>query len=527
MAVQEQPRAHAAPDFATFMADHIDELATAWTEAVREQLPHSRYARMPREQMLSGARIGYELLVGRPTSEAGSGWPKTGIPSPRYLVKTGFDIEEVMDAVLLSQEILLAVVQRDCPPGSSAERLGMEVRKREHGIVRDFTTALINEARRQVAEEKERTAMMLEAARAASSTLNLNGVLKRAGAVLAAATGASHCWFYMMHRSGGSGGFWADSGDPALSSRSPVDFPATFLYAPVLKKGRTIICGDVPGDPTIQNDWALMHGLKSVLSVPLIVEDRLVGAAVALCFARRCRFTPGQVEMAQGIANVVAPAIENARLHSKVEKIAVMEERLRLAREFHDNLAQDLGYLIMKISTVSEQVTSRQDEEVEAGLSEMARTAEQAYLDLREAIFGLRVSVHSGPEFWPALQEYVEEYQANYGVETSLLADQPAILLSPKVGVQLSRIILEALSNVRKHSKAARAWIRVHQEDGQINLTIEDDGLGFDPDVVTSSGGSHIGMEVMRERAEIMGGAIEVDSGPGKGTRVTVRLPIA
>jgi len=121
----------------------------------------------------------------------------------------------------------------------------------------------------------------------------------------------------------------------------------------------------------------------------------------------------------------------------------------------------------------------------------------------------------------------MHEYQTHYGVEVRLLADESSgVMFSPKVATQLSRIILEALANVRKHSKARRAWVRAEREGSQFRLTVEDDGQGFDAARVAEAGGSQIGLEIMRERAESIGGSLELDSGPGKGTRVVVRVPI-
>jgi signal transduction histidine kinase len=92
--------------------------------------------------------------------------------------------------------------------------------------------------------------------------------------------------------------------------------------------------------------------------------------------------------------------------------------------------------------------------------------------------------------------------------------------------VQLLRIIQEALSNVRKHARARRAWVRLRPASMGVEAVIEDNGVGFDPDALRRTDLPRFGMATMRERAEAVGGTFELAAGPGQGTRVTVRLPI-
>jgi signal transduction histidine kinase len=126
----------------------------------------------------------------------------------------------------------------------------------------------------------------------------------------------------------------------------------------------------------------------------------------------------------------------------------------------------------------------------------------------------------------PTLREYLNEYRADYGLDTRLVADTDEIQLSPEVEAQVLRIVREALANVRKHAQASHAWIRVEPASTLLHITIEDDGHGFDPDQATWDSQRHFGLQIMRERAQNLGGAFELDSQPGKGTRVLIRVPL-
>jgi signal transduction histidine kinase len=127
------------------------------------------------------------------------------------------------------------------------------------------------------------------------------------------------------------------------------------------------------------------------------------------------------------------------------------------------------------------------------------------------------------------MNEYIQNFQEHSGIRTELVVGDPPALedLPSPVEVQLIRLIQEALTNVRKHSQASKAWVRVDREDGNVLITIEDDGAGFDPAAHDRDGWPRFGLQMMRERAEGVGGSLDVDSIAGKGTQVSVSMPLA
>ena len=527
--LQEESKGDSTSDLAALLARHRKGLAEAWAEAVCRELPNSRYAALPREELVARSLAASDTVINLLAGGSNAAWPATGLLSPSYLLKAGFDISDVIHATLLSLDVSLTTVRRIYSPDSAtAEQAFAEMSAQFCRLLGDFVTELAVEAKQQVEKEQARTAIVLMAARAACSTLELTEVLHRAGDVLSTAAGMPHCWFFLMHRGGTLGGTWVDAGEASPAPAYPDEIATGLLTRCALEQKRPLSCPDAQADLLAGSDWARRHGLKSALAVPLIVEGHVLGIAVALSFGQLCQFTPEQVCLVQAIANVISPAIENAKLYRKSERIAVMEERARLSRELHDDVAQVLGWLSLQIASTRELISLGNLDPAEVALAEMARIAEGAYLDLREAIFCLRASVHSGPEFWPALREYLAEYQIHYGVDARLVAEESSsMMLSSKVGTQLFRIVLESLTNVRKHSEAGRAWVRVEREGKLARVTIEDDGRGFDAARVIAAGGSRIGVGIMRERAESVGGTLELDSGPGRGTRVVVRVPLA
>ncbi len=290
--------------------------------------------------------------------------------------------------------------------------------------------------------------------------------------------------------------------------------------------GKILNLGEWPPDlsPPVAT-FVEAEQIKAVLSVPLWRGDRLHGI-VAVMSRNPRRFEKEEIHLLTRLAQQVIIAIENARLYQQVRYLTVLEERDRLAREMHDNLAQELGYIDLKTTITKDLLANGQLEEAEASLVELKRVTREAYTDTREAIFSLRNVLSQGAELVPVLREYLAEYRAHYGLDARVVVqDESLAAFRPEAGVQIHRIIKEALTNVRKHAKATRAWIRFEREGDRIRITVEDNGRGFDPVGLERDGRQRFGIQIMRERAESIGGSLEFVSQANQGTRVVIRVP--
>jgi two-component system nitrate/nitrite sensor histidine kinase NarX len=204
--------------------------------------------------------------------------------------------------------------------------------------------------------------------------------------------------------------------------------------------------------------------------------------------------------------------------------LASLQERERLSRDLHDQLAPGLGFIKIQTAVINEALNRGDLEEARQQLQELKELANDLYTDVREEIFNLRTEISSGREFWPVLEDYLTEYEGRYNLEVELSPSNGARPEFPvKAAGQLLRIIQEALSNVRSHAQASRVTIQVQGGEEQTQITIEDDGQGFDMDQLSENSQS-FGLEIMRERAESIGGRLAVDSAPGRGTRLSVSL---
>lgn len=217
---------------------------------------------------------------------------------------------------------------------------------------------------------------------------------------------------------------------------------------------------------------------------------------------------------------------ERIRDHEeRLKTLATLEERERIAQEFHDSLAQDLALLHLKIIEAEHRLAPEESLATKELLKEMRKIAEGAYEDVRQAIFGLRTMVSKGLGLIPTLTEYLHDFSELRKIPVDFKIEGPEVFrFSPQVEIQLIRIIHEALTNVFKHAQAARSEVKIERDGGLAKVTIEDNGKGFLAQEAMRNG-LRFGLQTMRERAEGVGGKLTIDTAPGKGTRVIVHLP--
>ena len=266
------------------------------------------------------------------------------------------------------------------------------------------------------------------------------------------------------------------------------------------------------------------EGLASTATVLLQAEGETLGA-LFLGATRPGTFSHKHGDLLLAIGHQIALAIRNAQLYSRLRQMAVLEERYRLSREMHDGLAQTLGYLSMQAERLERLLAEGQEAQVKDEVAELRRAIAEAYLDVREAIDGLRLNVEEYGDLARALQLQLEDFARRTGlaVDGSNIQDPGA--LPADVALQLLRISQEALTNVRRHARARHVWVHLVREGDYVELTVADDGQGFDP--ALTWGRHHVGLASMRERARSVGGQFTLATRPGQGTRVIVRVPVS
>ncbi len=289
------------------------------------------------------------------------------------------------------------------------------------------------------------------------------------------------------------------------------------LTAQVLTRG-TPLTGDageaLPGE-----------AVESALAVPIRARERVFGFLL-VGYRQPHSFGGEEIRLLTGVATQAGVAMNNAELYQQVQEMAVLEERERLARELHDGLAQSLSYLNLKLQTVEAQLDEGKIRQAQREMAQMQKVVEDSYADVRQGIFALKTRI-SSPGFLNTLADYLREYQGSCGIATELQLE-PADLelkLPQSAEIQLLRIVQEALPNVRKHAGATRVEVQVRRLEQTVSCVVSDNGQGFEPERPIDDANHHYGLSVMSERAELLGGHLEIASRPGAGTRLTVWLP--
>jgi signal transduction histidine kinase len=218
------------------------------------------------------------------------------------------------------------------------------------------------------------------------------------------------------------------------------------------------------------------------------------------------------------------------KLHelASVRQQAIIEERERIARELHDGVAQFIGYANTKLSAARLLLQKNQVRKADENLAQIEHEVQNQALDVRASILGLRIVSQSGVGLAVSMRDYIDQCNrmSDFLIALEIEPGVKSISLGAEAELQLVRIVQEALSNVRKHASARQAEVRLSLENGFLLVSIRDNGQGFNPWAWSGDQGAHFGLQTMRERAEMVGASLSIESEPGKGTTVVVRLKL-
>jgi PAS domain S-box-containing protein len=216
-----------------------------------------------------------------------------------------------------------------------------------------------------------------------------------------------------------------------------------------------------------------------------------------------------------------------AQLLDHQRSLAIQQERERLARELHDSLGQMLAAIHLQVSAARLFLDQGKNDQTKAGLQTLSEMTVLAESELREYLLGVKTAFSTDAHFFTALRHYIQSFRHQYDIQVELCVppELEAQGLNPQVEVQLLRIIQESLSNIRKHAQTRTARVDFACTGSQVQVMISDNGRGFDLREDELRLGDRFGLRSMRDRAEEIGGYVEITSHPDKGTQVVVFIP--
>ena len=294
------------------------------------------------------------------------------------------------------------------------------------------------------------------------------------------------------------------------------------------------------------NSPFLLYSLNPIMAAALLFEEKvsLSLAAIASIILSVTHLVLSQVTerfawIMQGhnltllivytlfcLVAAVVPYRTNLNIRRRIEREAIIDERRRIAREIHDGVAQSLGYLNLKTKLVSDSVSSRDLVRALSELNDIRKVVQDTYEDIRESINQLSIEMRS-LAIIPALTNYIQEFGNNNSIKVRFDYPKPFPRLSPVAELQLLRIVQEALTNVRRHALATEVEV-ILSENGKeaIEILVKDNGRGFTLTDLDESPPGYHGLNIIKERAETLGGSLNISSAPGEGTALMVSLPL-
>lgn len=261
------------------------------------------------------------------------------------------------------------------------------------------------------------------------------------------------------------------------------------------------------------------EGYTTLVTIPLNLQHRLLGE-IELFYRSDTAFSVEDRSLFEALGSHLAGAMESLRMAALDRESAVASERKLLAQELHDSIAQSLAFLKIQMALLRSAMNKQDRAAVESTMSELDAGIKESYSDVRELLLHFRVRTDSG-QLDLALRETLSKFEIQAGLRTHFQYQDDGVPLPADVQIQVLHIVQEALSNVRKHAGASEVWLDVVARP-RWRITVRDNGRGFDVDNGAPDG-THVGISIMRERAERIGARLDVRS-DGAGTHVTLTL---
>ena len=287
----------------------------------------------------------------------------------------------------------------------------------------------------------------------------------------------------------------------------------------VMRSQQATVLADASTDPRTYQPMVRLGHLGPMVLVPLTVKGRAIGTLAVANPVGGAAFEEQEIRLVETFANQASVALEYARAQRDLQRLAVLDDRERIARELHDGVIQSLFAVGMGLQAAAQRSP---DSEIASRVESAVGEIDRAIRDLRNYIFGLRPGLLADRQLRQALDDLIADFSERSGVTTVAdIDDGLAAELAPR-SADLVQVTREALSNVGRHAQAATCRVSLFREEAQGVLQIEDDGQGFDAEAPQSGQG----MLNLRERVKAMGGQFKIETVVGEGTTVRIALPL-
>jgi signal transduction histidine kinase len=287
--------------------------------------------------------------------------------------------------------------------------------------------------------------------------------------------------------------------------------------------------------PKYRSEILQQIGAQTFVGYPLVVGQKIIGA-LGLAHPLSIEINDETTKWIESLANYVAALTEQKRaeeeLRSSHEQLrelsmhlqsAIEEERKRIAREIHDELGQELSLLQLELGLVESELSAKQKETRKKTRS-MSKLINSAIKTVQRISSDLRPTVLDNLGIGAAVEWQTKEFQKRTKIKCDVTVDPPEMRLDQDRSTAFFRILQEALTNVARHSRATKVRVYLREQDRGVELAVSDNGVGIDPESIGDS--RSFGLLGMRERVYQLGGLLVVSGKTGKGTQVSVTIPM-
>ncbi len=294
------------------------------------------------------------------------------------------------------------------------------------------------------------------------------------------------------------------------------------LLGLIIREGRSFRIPEIAAHPDSSGFPPHHPPMHSFLGVPITVKGVSVGNLYLTDKVDATEFSEDDQAIVEMFALHAGIAIENARLHEQVQRLAIVEERERIAKDLHDGVIQSIYAVGLSLEDLPE-LTEEDAAEARVRIDRAIDALHVTIRDIRNFIMGLRPELLDQRDLVGSLQALAEEFRLNSMVEVETSIDATAAAMLPEhARAPVFHITREALSNVARHSHATRASVVLRHDETSVRLEINDNGIGFEP--TDEREPSHQGLPNMAGRAARHGGRLNVESAAGAGTRIIVTI---
>src|SRR5882672_4353530 len=307
------------------------------------------------------------------------------------------------------------------------------------------------------------------------------------------------------------------------SIKNPLFWKQNAIIEELLFTAGPVVCDDVATDPRINGEWGdyfERKGTKRFLAVPILVGGQVRGF-VGIRHLDRGFYRPEEIELTQALAHQVMLALQLNELAEQGRRAAGFEERNRMARDIHDTLAQGFTGVIVQLEAAEDAISYGSRKESDKHLQRAGELARRSLSEARRSVHALRPQALQQHNFWDALKGTIKNTTAGTALHTKFQAQGRLPELPPPWQENLLHIGQEALTNTLKYAHARNFETRLTYKAKELRLELRDDGDGFK----LKDRHDGVGLTGMRERAEQMGGMLNIRSRRGKGTDIVVVLP--